>query len=60
MNLLKICLIIQCRYEKIKTLFLYVFMSDIIEEKIEGIENVKTARDNNGKLWVRQILNIEL
>lgn len=61
MNLLKMCLIIHCRYEKIKLIFSwYAFMSDIIEEKIEGIKNVKIVKDDNGKLWVRQVSNINI
>lgn len=35
-------------------------MSDIIEEKIEGIKNVKMVKDDNGKLWVRQVSNINI
>lgn len=35
-------------------------MSVIIEEKIEGIKNVKIVKDDNDKLWVRQVSNINI
>lgn len=35
-------------------------MLDIIKKKIEELENIKAIRENNGKMWTKQIYSGKL